>query len=145
MRKILILFLTIFLVSCAPSFAQKGDATAILEDLLCHFQIREGILYSDRTDAEHPLSDALLARMFDDDGDMADFAYVTSVSVYFSRHFSEREILVLQISDLSHQTILKQLLQKRARKKENAVVFTNGIDLYLICTNRNEDIIRYLK
>ena len=36
-------------------------------------------------------------------------------------------------------------LQKRAKKKENAVVFADGVYVYLICTDQNEEISRYLQ
>ena len=76
---------------------------------------------------------------------MADFPYVTSCAVYFSRHFSEREIVVLKLCDLSHQRELLRLLRKRAEKKENAVAFADGVYVYLICTDQNEEIKHYLE
>ncbi len=147
-RKILIYFLifSLFFVSCAPLKNEtKGDATEVLTDILSQFPIENGAVYSDQNGAEYPLTDALLARMFNDEGDMADFAYVTSAAVWFSRRFSEREIVVLKLCDLSHQRELLRLLARRAEKKENAVAFANGIYVYLVCTDRNEEIMRYLQ
>ena len=50
-----------------------------------------------------------------------------------------------EVCDLSHTEDITHLLQKRAKKKENAVVFADGVYVYLICTDQNEAISRYLK
>jgi hypothetical protein len=70
---------------------------------------------------------------------------VVSAAVYFSKRFSEHEILIFKVCDLSHTEDITRLLQKRARKKENAVVIADGVYIYLICTDQNESIINYLK
>ena len=143
---IVLLIFAFFFVSCSPlSSKRKGDATAILQEILSVFPGKEGAIYSDREEAEYPLTDALIARMFPDMGDLDDFSYVVSRAAWFSRRFSDREILILEICDLSHQKDLLRLLEKRKKKKENAVVFADGIYLYLICTDQNEEIIRYLQ
>lgn len=144
-RRFLIGFLALSLVftSCvSPHKTLEGDATAVLEEILMQFPMPEGMIYSDRAEAAYPLTDALLARMFPDTGDMADFAYVVSVAVCVSRRFSDGEITVLELCDLSHREELKRLLKKRADKKENAVVFTNGVYVFLIATDHNEAIMR---
>ncbi len=149
MRKVLmwLLLLSVFLTSCFPFGTKKrtGDAEEVLSEILETFSISDGVIYSEKEGAAYPLTDALLERMFCDEGDMADFAYVTSCAVYFSRHFSEREIVVLKLCDLSHQRELLRLLRKRAEKKENAVAFADGVYVYLICTDQNEEIKHYLE
>jgi hypothetical protein len=141
----LILIFSVFLTSCSSLKTEgREDAQAVLEDIIRTFSIEEGSLYSDRMDASYPLTASMLERMFPDRGDTADLVYVVSSAVWFSRRFSEKEIIVFQICDLSHQRELLYLLAKRAKKKENAVVFANGIYLYLICTEQNEAIMRYL-
>ena len=149
MRKILvILFLIPFIfASCGPDMrhSKKGDAEEILRDVLSCFQITDGYVYSTKPLSEYPLSDALLARMFPERGDTDDLYCLRSAAVYFSRRFCEDEIVVFELCDISNRDKILALLQKRARKKENAVVFSDGVYVYLICTDRNEEISRYLK
>ncbi len=141
----LLLVFSVLLTSCAPVKTEKDqDAMTVLEDIVMQFQLEEGVLYCNHPDAEYPLSASMLERMFPERGDTADLVYVVSSAVWFSRRFSQKEIIVFQICDLSHQRELLYLLAKRAKKKENAVVFANGIYLYLICTEQNEEIMRYL-
>ena len=148
MRKIYISLavLCVMFVSCAPlsGVKQTGDATEVLEEIVSVFSISDGALYSDKENAPYPLTDALLARMFPEEGALSGFRYVESAAVYFSRRFSEREIIVLKVCDLSHQEALLSLLRTRARKKENAVAFANGVYIYLVCTENNEQIKSYL-
>lgn len=149
MRKILvILFLIPFIfASCGQSIrhSKKGDAEEILRDVLSCFQITDGYVYSTKPLSEYPLSDALLARMFPERGDTDDLYCLRSAAVYFSRRFCEDEIVVFELCDISNRDKIQTLLQKRARKKENAVVFSDGVYVYLICTDQNEKISRYLK
>ena len=149
MRKFLIfLFIMMFIsVSCGFDIqnSNKGDAENILQDVLSYFQINDGSLYSTRPLAEYQLTDAILARMFPERGDTEDLICVQSAAVYFSKRFCENEIIVFELYDLSCRDKMLALLKKRARKKENAVVFADGVYVYLICTDRNEEISRYLK
>ena len=125
--------------------SKKGDAEEILRDVLSYFQITDGYLYSTRPLSEYPLTDAILARMFPERGDTEDLICVYSVAVYFSRRFCEHEIIVFELCDISSRDKMIALLQKRAKKKENAVVLSDGVYVYLICTDWNEEISRYLK
>lgn len=139
------LIVSLLLVSCTPKKTiQKGDAYTVLEQILLQFNIENGAIYGKNEKADYLLTDALLERMFDHAGDLADFAYVESVAIWFSRRFNEKEIIVLKLYDLSHQRELLNLLSKRAAKKENAVAFANGIYVYLVCTDQNEVIMRDL-
>lgn len=143
---LLTLLLAFALSSCGtPKTARRGSASEILSEILENFEQGDGFVYTDETGTESPLTDAMLARMFPDDGDTADLFCVVSAAVYFSKRFSDREILVLEICDISHTELIVRLLQKRAKKKENAVVFADGVYVYLICTDQNEEISRYLQ
>lgn len=124
---------------------RKGSAEEILAEILSNFTLSDGLVYESAMNAEYPLTDAMLARMFPDDGDTADLVCLISAAVYFSKRFSEHEIIVFQLSDLSHTEKIVRLLQKRAKKKENAVVFADGVYVYLICTDRNGEIVSFLK
>ena len=149
MRKFLIfLFLLLFVFSsCAQNtpYSKKRNADDILTDVLSRFGITDGYVYSSQPLAEYPLSDALLARMFPERGDTEDLICVRSAAVYFSRRFCKDEIIVFELFDISERNKIVSLLQKRARKKENAVVLSDGVYIYLICTDQNEEISRYLK
>lgn len=148
MKKLcLLLILACSLTACGLSLPRKqtGSASQIMSELLSVFTLEEGFVYESDPNAELSLTDSLLARMFPDDGDTADLFCVVSAAVYFSKRFSEHEILIFKVCDLSHTEDITRLLQKRARKKENAVVIADGVYVYLICTDQNESIINYLK
>ena len=148
MKKLLpVLILACFLTACNLSLphGRTESASQIMSEILSEFELEEGFVYESDLTAELPLTDTLLARMFPDDGDTEDLFCVVSAAVYFSKRFSEHEILIFEISDISHTDDITQLLKKRAKKKENAVVIADGVYVYLICTDRNEAISRYLK
>ena len=138
----------LILVSCTvlpPPSQQKGSAAEIMSALLSQIPQEDGFVYASEIDAALPLSDAMLARMFPDEGDTADLGCVVSAAVYVSKRFSKHEIVIFELCDRSHTEKIVRLLQKRAKKKENAVVFADGVYVYLICTDCNEAISRYLK
>ena len=149
MRKFLVflLLLAFLSVSCGKQsdILRQGNAEEILLDVLSHFQLAEGTVYSTGLLSENPLTDALLARMFPDQGDTEDLYCIRSAAVYFSRRFSDGEILVFELYDISNRDKITALFQKRARKKENAVVLSDGVYVYLICCDQNGEISRYLK
>ncbi len=139
--------LSLFFVSCGfqGGTSKKGDAEDILREVLSSFGITDGSVYSNRPLAEYPLTDALLARMFPERGDTEDLFCVRSAAVYFSKRFCDDEIIVFELFDISGREKIVSLLQKRANKKENAVVLSDGVYVYLICTDYNTQISRYLK
>ena len=148
MKKLLpVLIVACFLTACGLSLpsGRTGSASQIMTELLSEFTLGEGFVYESELTAELPLTDSLLARMFPDDGDTEDLVCVISAAAYFSKRFSEHELLIFEVCDLSHTEDITHLLQKRAKKKENAVVFADGVYVYLICTDQNEAISRYLK
>lgn len=135
------------LTACGVSVPKRrtGDAAQIMGEILSEFHPAEGFVYESRVGAALPLTDAVLARMFPDDGDTEDLFCLASAAVYFSKRFSEHEIVVFELCDRSHTEKIVRLLEKRARKKENAVVVADGVYVYLICTDQNEQISRFLK
>ena len=148
MRKIFVVTLALSLLffSCGVRSGRTAEnAGEVMEALLSEFSPGDGFFYSDGANAEYPLTDAVLERMFPGDGDLEDLFCVTSAAVWFSKRFSEHEIIVFELCDRSHRERIVGLLEKRARKKENAVVFADGVYVYLICTDSNEAISRYLR
>ncbi len=146
MKRILLICLCpiIFLSSCSVPFSKENRrAEVILEEMLMQFSICDGFLYQKTGDAEHPLTDAMLTRLFEG-ADLADLRYVASMAVFLSRRYRSTEIMIIELYDISHRDALQKLLEKRAKKKENAVVLTNGVYLYLICTEQNEEIKKFL-
>ena len=135
------------LSACGVSLSEgkRGSAREIMAELMQEFTFAEGYVYESGREAALPLSDAMLARMFPDDGDTADLFCVRSAAVYFSKRFSEHEIVIFELCDRLHTEDIERLLQKRAKKKKNAVVIADGVYVYLICTDQNEAISRYLR
>ena len=149
MKKIYLsaLLCAFLLTSCTaiqPS-RRKESAPRIMASLLSEFSLADGFVYESGLEAAYPLTDAMLARMFPDDGDTDELFCVVSAAVYLSKRFSEHEIIIFELSDLSHTEDIVRLFEKRAKKKENAVVIADGVYVYLICTEQNEAISRYLK
>lgn len=142
-----LLIFVCFLTACGISLPHRRteSASQLMSEILSEFELEEGFVYESDLEAELPLTDQLLARMFPDDGDTEDLVCVISAAAYFSKRFSEHELLIFEVCDLSHTEDITHLLQKRAKKKENAVVFADGVYVYLICTDQNEAISRYLK
>ncbi len=140
----MLIFVLIF-SSCAAFSEEDADAQEKLERVLEAFSIGDGVLYSTREDAEYILSDAMTERMFFYGKDISSLAEVESAAAYFSRRFSDEEIVVLKLFDLSYRNEVEALCKLRASKKENAIVFCDGVYIYLICTGKNEEIHNYLK
>lgn len=137
--------LSVLFVSCGKSVRDKGDAYQIVDKIMTHFELSDGVLYSDREDSEYYLSDSMIERMFSEGYGLPEFEYVVSCAAYFSRRFSEGEVVVLELCDKSHREELVKLCRRRASKKENAVVYADGVYVYLICTDINDQILSYLK
>ncbi len=135
---------SVFLVSCAPARREGRSAYAILQELLSAFPMGDGYCYGTVSDAEKTLTDEMVARLFLDMR-VEDLRYVEEMAVYLTKSFREGEIIVMKLFDPSHAGAVMSLLKRRAEKKENAALLQNGVYLYLICTDRNEAIISYLK
>lgn len=146
-KKLFLVFIvfSILLTSCRTSVQDRGEAYQILEKIMEHFELSDGVLYSDCEGADYYLSDSMLDRMFSEGYGLPEFEYVVSCAAYFSRRFSEREIVVLKLCDPSHREEIVKLCRRRAAKKENAVVYADGVYVYLICTDINDRILSYIK
>ena len=145
-RVLLLILTAVFLVSCAsPLSEDRGDAEQVLRKILSRFELPCGVVYSDAENAEYPLTDSLIERMFSDGHGVLAFEYVTSCAVYFSRHFTEHEIVVIKICDRSHREEVMNLCRRRAEKKQDAVVYDDGVYVYLICTDQNHEILKAIK
>ncbi len=141
---IILLCLSFFVSSCSVPFREEAKRAEVkLQDILSAFSISDGFVYHNGEDAEHPLTDAMLERMFME-ARLDDLSYVCSMAVYFSRRYHAWEIIIFELYDMSHREAVMKLLEKRARKKENAVVFANGVYVYLICTEQNGEIKNFL-
>ncbi len=143
MKRMTVLLLTALMLFSSCSRTETRCARDILEEILTEFPQEDGFLYSDPAEDGLFLTDAMCERLFFD-ANLSDFRYVRSMACYFSRRYGEGEILILELYDLSHRDAVTALLSRRAEKKENAVLFTNGVYLYLICTKQNEAIKAFL-
>lgn len=148
LKKIIVLLtvLAFVLSSCkSPLEEDVGDAEEVLRRIIDRFELSGGVIYSDMPEAEYFLTDALKEKLFSDGNGLPEFESVVSCAVYVSRRFSEEEIIVLKLCDKSHREALMKLCRRRAAKKENAVLYANGVYIYLVCTDRNEEILAYLR
>ena len=147
MRKlwVFILICSAFFTSCSSVLQEKASANEKLLQILEAFPLESGVIYSTEEGAEYELSDAMAERMFFWEHDISALSRVESAAVYVSRHFSAQEIAVLKLFDLSCREEVMALLELRAAKKENAIVFHDGVYVYLICTEDNAAIKRFLK
>ena len=111
-----------------------------MQEVMLEFEIEDGYLYSRDAMAEYPLTDAMLERAFFG-ASLEDLCYAESMAVYFSGRFCDHEIIVIKLFDMSHRKAVASLLVKRADLKENALVYACGNYVFLICTDRNEEIL----
>ncbi len=87
----------------------------------------------------------MIARMFEGCGELSVFAHVDAMAVYCSRRFSPCEITVMKLSDRSHRDEAVRLCRARAAKKKNAAVYADGVYVYLLCTEKNAEILDFLR
>ena len=130
--------------SCGNSYFREPTADALLRDVMCDFGIADGYLYVRDALAEHPLTDAMLERMFLG-ASLEDLRYVKSMAAYLSGRLCEKEIIVIELFDMSHRKALTSLLTKRADLKDGALVYAQGNYVYLLCTERNDEILAFLR
>lgn len=115
-----------------------------MRDVMIHFQVSDGYLYSRDEKAEYLLTDAMLERMFSG-ASLEDLRYAESMAAYFSGRFCESEIVVIELFDMSHRKTIVSLLTKRAELKERATVYAQGNYVFLICTEQNEEILEIIR
>jgi hypothetical protein len=61
-----------------------------------------------------------------------------------SRRFSSEEIVVVKLHDRSYRDEVEALFLIRAKKKNNAIVFCDGVYVYLVCAENRDEIKRFL-
>ena len=135
-----LLVIAMLFSSCGNAYTQTASAEALLQEVMLEFEIEDGYLYSRDAMAEHPLTDAMLERAFLG-ASLEDLRYAESVAVYFSGRFCDHEIIVIKLFDMSHRKAMVSLLTKRADLKEDALVSVWEDYVFLICTDRNEEIL----
>ncbi len=145
MKRFLIFLLAwvFVLTACETGKREERCAEDIMAAIFSEFPLSDGYIYSNARDAELVLSDAMLERLFAG-ARLEDLRYVKTMAVYLSARYSEGEIFIMELYDISHMHAVKSLLKKREEKKENAVLVTNGVYLYLIATEQNAEIVKFL-
>lgn len=147
MKKILLLLIaavTMLLCACSGGFYGEGTACSELSAITERFGLDDaGVIYSDDENAGYVLTQSMLSSMFS--GNENKFRYAVSCAAYFSRRFSDGEIVVIQVSDRSRREEIYGMCLRRAAKKHNAIVYADGNFVYLICTDINSEIAGYIR
>ncbi len=146
MRKFcaLLILCAVFLTSCAPVFSADESAAEKLYAVLAEFSLTEGAVYSTEDNEDYLFTDAMAERMFFWGRDISSLSHAHSMAVYVSRRFSSEEIVVAKLYDLSHRDEVEALFLIRAEKKKNAIVFCDGVYVYLVCAENRDEIKRFL-
>ncbi len=139
MKRMLLLLVALFVFSSCGKVARETRSPETLVTLICErFSLADGYAYTEKT-----IEDAMLSRMFSGMR-TEDLCYVRRMGIYLAKGFSREEVIIFELYDKAHGDAVKRLLAYRAEQKENAVLFQNGVYLYLICTNQNQEIKAYL-
>ena len=146
MRKfwVLCLLCAVFFTSCSSVFSADDSAAEKLYAVLTEFSLTEGAVYSTEENEDYPFTDAMAERMFFWGRDISALSHAESTAVYVSRRFSSEEIVVVKLYDFSHRDEVEALFLSRAEKKKNAIVFCDGVYVYLICAENRDEIKRFL-
>lgn len=146
MRKFwaLCLLCAVFFTSCSSVFSADDSAAEKLYAVLTEFSLTEGAVYSTEENEDYPFTDAMAERMFFWGRDISALSHAESTAVYVSRRFSSEEIVVVKLYDFSHRDEVEALFLSRAEKKKNAIVFCDGVYVYLICAENRDEIKRFL-
>ena len=146
MRKFLSLWLlcAVLFTSCTPVFSADDSAAEKLYAVLAEFSLTEGAVYSTEENEDYPFTDAMAERMFFWGRDISALSHAQSTAVYVSRRFSSEEIVVVKLRDRSYRDEVEALFLIRAEKKKNAIVFCDGVYVYLICAENRDEIKRFL-
>ncbi len=140
----LALFVMSFFVGCGS--AQDGSALRKLNMITDEFSLSEmGAVYARGEECERELSDELVARMFSEGGNITAFENVKSCAVFLFQNFSDGEIDVIELCDVSHKPEMLAVVNRRARKKSGAVVLSHGRYIFLISCNDAEKIADYIR
>ena len=146
MRKFLSLWLlcAVLFTSCTPAFSADDSAAEKLYAVLAEFSLTEGAVYSTEENEDYPFTDAMAERMFFWGRDISALSHAQSTAVYVSRRFSSEEIVVVKLRDRSYRDEVEALFLIRAEKKKNAIVFCDGVYVYLVCAENRDEIKRFL-
>lgn len=78
-------------------------------------------------------------------GNITAFENVKSCAVFLFQNFSDGEIDVIELCDVSHKPEMLAVVKRRARKKSGAVVLSRGRYIFLISCDDAEKIADYIR
>ncbi len=146
MKKIICFVLVIsVLMLSACGGVDNGSAGEQMKIIINEFSLSErGVLYLRGEEGERELTDELLSRLFADGGNIAAFENVRTCAVFLFRNFYGGEIDIIELCDVSHKPEMLSIMKRRAKKKSEAVVFSKGRYVFLVCSENAEEIARAL-
>lgn len=146
MKKIICFVLVIsVLMLSACGGVDNGSAGEQMKIIINEFSLSErGALYLRGEEGERELTDELLSRLFADGGNIAAFESVRTCAVFLFRNFYGGEIDIIELCDVSHKPEMLSIMKRRAKKKSEAVVFSKGRYVFLVCSENAEEIARAL-
>lgn len=146
MKKIICFVLVIsVLMLSACGGVDNGSAGEQMKKIINEFSLSErGTLYLRGEEGERELTDELLSRLFADGGNIAAFENVRTCAVFLFRDFYGGEIDIIELCDVSHKPEMLSIMKRRAKKKSEAVVFSKGRYVFLVCCENAEEIARTL-
>ena len=146
MKKIICFVLVIsVLMLSACGGVDNGSAGEQMKIIINEFSLSErGALYLRGEEGERELTDELLSRLFADGGNIAAFENVRTCAVFLFRNFYGGEIDIIELCDVSHKPEMLSIMKRRAKKKSEAVVFSKGRYVFLVCSENAEEIARAL-
>ena len=146
MKKIICFVLVIsVLMLSACGGVDNGSAGEQMKIIINEFSLSErGALYLRGEEGERELTDELLSRLFADGGNIAAFENVRTCAVFLFRNFYGGEIDIIELCDVSHKPEMLSIMKRRANKKSEAVVFSKGRYVFLVCSENAEEIARAL-
>ena len=146
MKKIIcfVLVISVLMLSACGGVA-NGSAGEQMKIIINEFSLSErGVLYLRGEEGERELTDELLSRLFADGGNIAAFENVRTCAVFLFRNFYGGEIDIIELCDVSHKPEMLSIMKRRAKKKSEAVVFSKGRYVFLVCSENAEEIARAL-
>ncbi|MEI3153415.1 MAG: hypothetical protein V8S82_07360 [Eubacteriales bacterium] len=146
MKKIICFVLVIsVLMLSACGGVDNSSAGEQMKIIINEFSLSErGVLYLRGEEGERELTDELLSRLFADGGNIAAFENVRTCAVFLFRNFYGGEIDIIELCDVSHKPEMLSIMKRRANKKSEAVVFSKGRYVFLVCSENAEEIARAL-
>lgn len=146
MKKIICFVLVIsVLMLSACGGVDNVSAGEQMKIIINEFSLSErGALYLRGEEGERELTDELLSRLFADGGNIAAFENVRTCAVFLFRNFYGGEIDIIELCDVSHKPEMLSIMKRRAKKKSEAVVFSKGRYVFLVCSENAEEIARAL-